>query len=145
MERLKVLEKYKFALLILAVGIVLMLLPQREEAAEETVAIETEVTLEERLEAILSRIDGAGEVKVLLTEAVGSEILYQTDEHDTVILTDAQRSEEGLVRRRDPPVYQGAIVVCKGADDPQVRLSVVEAVRSATGLGADKITVVKMK
>lgn len=145
MERLKLLEKYKYALLILAVGIVLMLLPQKEEAVEDTPEPQTQVTLEERLEAILSRVDGAGEVKVLLTEAAGSETLYQTDETDTVILTDSQRSEEGLVRRRDPPEYLGAIIVCKGADDARVKLAIVEAVSDVTGLGADKISVIKMK
>lgn len=145
MERLKWLEKYKYALLILAVGIGLMLLPQKEEDPPVTAERQTEVTLEERLEAILSRIDGAGEVDVLLTEALGSETLYQTDEETTVILTDSQRSEEGLVRRRDPPEYLGAIVVCKGADEAVVRLAIVEAVSSVTGLGADKISVIKMK
>lgn len=145
MEWLKCLEKYKYALLILAVGVILMLLPQGGETTEATQPQPSEPTLEQRLEAILSRIDGAGEVDVLLTEASGSETLYQSDEGKTVIVTDSQRTEEGLVRRRDPPRYQGAVIVCRGADDPAVRLAIVEAVRSVTALGADKIAVIKMK
>jgi hypothetical protein len=42
-------------------------------------------------------------------------------------------------------VYQGAVVLCQGAADAAVRLAVVEAVSKATGLGADKICVLKMK
>ena len=40
---------------------------------------------------------------------------------------------------------QGAVVVCQGADHPQVRLNVTNAVAVYTGLGSDKITVMKMK
>lgn len=43
------------------------------------------------------------------------------------------------------PTYQGAIVVCQGADDPGVKLALVQAVASVTGLGTDQITVVKMR
>ena len=39
----------------------------------------------------------------------------------------------------------GAVVVCQGADDAQVRLNVTNAVAAYTGLGSDKITVMKMK
>jgi stage III sporulation protein AG len=36
-------------------------------------------------------------------------------------------------------------VVCQGADDPVVKLLIVDAVSKVTGLGADKISVMKMK
>ena len=39
----------------------------------------------------------------------------------------------------------GAVVVCSGADDARVRLTVTNAVAGYTGLGSDKITVMKMK
>ena len=44
-----------------------------------------------------------------------------------------------------PESYRGAIVVCQGADSPAVKLAIVEAVSRATGLGADSISVLKMK
>ena len=37
------------------------------------------------------------------------------------------------------------LVVAEGADDPAVRLQLTDAVSSLTGLGADKITVTKMR
>jgi stage III sporulation protein AG len=49
------------------------------------------------------------------------------------------------VRQVIPPKYQGAIIVCQGAEKATVRLQVVEAVVNVTGLTADKITVLKMK
>ena len=124
-----------------------MLLPGGEEAEEPAPTLAAEESLEARLEAILSRIDGAGEVKVLLTEEQGGEVFYQTEGEDgkTVLISGADRSESGLVRTTQPPSYRGAVVVCRGADSAAVRLAVVEAVANATGLGTDRITVLKMK
>ena len=62
-----------------------------------------------------------------------------------MIITDSDRKEEGLITQVDPPVYQGAIIVCQGADRGAVRLAIVEAVSRVTGLGADRISVLKMK
>ena len=64
---------------------------------------------------------------------------------NTVTITDSERSQSGLVKQVNPPTYLGAVVICQGADDPEVRLSVVNAVSKATGLGANKISVLKMK
>ena len=60
-------------------------------------------------------------------------------------MTDGQRGQTGLVRQVLPATYRGAVVVCQGADDPRIRLAIVEAVSMATGLGADRISVLKMK
>ena len=140
-------SKYRYVLLVALAGLALMLLPGGEEAEEPAPTLAAEESLEARLEAILSRIDGAGEVKVLLTEEQGGEVFYQTEGEDgkTVLISGADRSESGLVRTTQPPSYRGAVVVCRGADSAAVRLAVVEAVANATGLGTDRITVLKMK
>ena len=43
------------------------------------------------------------------------------------------------------PVYQGAIILCQGADSPSVRLAITQAVSKVTGLPTDRIAVLKMK
>lgn len=155
----RLLRVYKYPLAVLAVGLALMLLPGREEAVTQAPAETAEVRqdLAETLEQILSQIEGAGQVRVLLTERVGPAVEYQTDSESdeasdsssrsdtTVIVENADRVEAGLPVRTIGPEYQGAVVVCQGADDPRVRLAVVEAVRCVTGLGADEISVQKMK
>lgn len=147
------LEKYKYAVIILVIGLVLMLLPGQDtetESPEAAVTVEEQKAedLEDRLEALLSRISGAGQVEVLLTVASGEETVYQTDSGsdslDTVIVEDAQRQEGGLVQRVVAPVYRGAVIVCQGADQASVRLAIVEAVSCVTGLRSDQISVVKM-
>lgn len=151
MARIRINEwilKYRYVLLIILAGLALMLLPtgSGEEAAPATPQAQEE-SLERRLERILTRIQGAGEVAVMLTEASGAEVVYQTDGdgEDTVLVTDAARNEQGLVRTREPPVYMGAIVVCSGGDSAAVRLAIAEAVAKVTGLGMDRITVLKME
>ena len=150
--------KYKYPMLVALVGLGLMLLPSEQEPLEPVEpprAVES--SLEEKLEALLGRIEGAGQVSVLLTEKEGSQTLYQTDSQtdadesgsrrtdDTVLIEDENRTESGLVRQTLGPVYRGAVILCQGADDPSVKLAVVEAVRCVTGLGADQISVQKMK
>ena len=92
-------------------------------------------------------------MQVLLTVAAGEQTIYHSDENstdtsvrlETVIITDSQRNQQALVQQVLPESYRGAIVVCQGADSPAVKLAIVEAVSRATGLGADSISVLKMK
>lgn len=157
-EGIKSLQKYKYMALILLLGIFLMALPGQEQPQPEPVPQETaEPALQQSLTEILSRVEGAGKVEILLTEAAGARTVYQTDQdssvseqteelrRNTVLVTGADRGETGLIQQQIPPTYQGAVVLCQGADKAQVRLSMVEAVMSATGLSSDKITVLKMK
>ncbi|MDY6181396.1 MAG: hypothetical protein SPI15_11205 [Candidatus Faecousia sp.] len=153
------LKEYRYVLLVLFLGIVLMLLPQSkaaEEGDKETPVPETvaEESLQEQLEQLLSIVQGAGKVRVLLTEAAGERVIYQTDGEensqntrrtDTVILSDSGRAESGLVQQILPPTYQGAVILCQGADSAAVRLALIEAVSNATGLTSDRISVLKMK
>ena len=154
--------QYRYMLFIIAAGVVLMLIPSGKERTEQTESntVVSEYTQEElstQLESILSQISGAGKVRVVLSVAAGEETIYQTDrdtdlstdttnsEIKTVIISDGQRSQSGLVCQVNPKTYLGAVVVCSGADNPQVKLAIVDAVSKATGLSTNKIAVLKMK
>lgn len=152
--------KYRYALLVLALGLLLMTIPVGNRKTEvETPKVEVTAQKEpsEELAHILGQIRGVGRVQVLLTIKTGQTTVYQTDEDtdlsetgssirkETVIITDSDRNQQALVTQILPPSFLGAVIVCQGADDASVRLAVVEAVSKATGLGADKITVLKMK
>ncbi len=147
-------KKYRVFLIVILVGLLILTAPEKKAPQEAaSVTVQEPQTLAQSLEAILSRVEGAGRVQVLLTQAKGEEILYQADEdrtsqdyhRDTVLITEENRAQTGLVRQRNPPTYLGALVVCQGADRGSVRLSMVEAVSRVTGLTSDKITVLKMK
>lgn len=155
-------EKGKFALLVLGLGVLLLLWPSGEGKTEvsssEPTAEETAAAQQKEMERILSRIEGTGELHLMLTlESDGQRTLAENAEEsaggsaeapesqsrrETVILS-VSGGEEVVVTRRESPVYRGALVVCQGADRAEVKLAVTRAVAALTGLGADRITVVK--
>ena len=150
--------KYRYALLVLVIGIALLLIPGKSGGdrmvVNESISEPKQSALtQDALAEILQSIHGAGKVKVLLSISTGEETLYQTDTEtatdsqkiQTVIITDSQRNEAGLIRQVNPVTYLGAIVVCQGADSPAVRLAITQAVTKITGLGADAICVLKMQ
>ena len=152
------LGKYRSLLLVILLGLGLMLIPsgnREDSSGSSTVStpVESGLTISQELEEILSQVQGAGKVQVMLTVAKGEETIYQTDgstaengnRHDTVVITDENRTQSGLVQQSNPPVYRGAIVVCQGADSPAVCLAIKEAVSKVTGLDASQISVLKMK
>ena len=154
---LEMFHRYKYVLLVGLIGVGLLLLPTggKTETADKSVQpTPSQTTLESQLEQLLTQLQGAGKVKLLLTTAQGEQYIYQTDSNtgqngelrlETVIITGADRQESPILQQTIGPTYLGAVVLCQGASDAAVRLAVVEAVSKATGLGADKICVLKMK
>lgn len=156
----KLLEKYKYVLVVLAVGLVLLLWPtgEREQPGETASSNGLEefdlAALEEKLSQTLSQVEGAGKVTVALTVKSGMEQVPVTDrstsvtergnslEEKTVVISTGS-GQEAVVRVQRYPQFQGAVVVCQGGDQAEVRLLLTQAVSALTGLGADKIAVCK--
>lgn len=153
-------KKYGWPLLIVLIGVLLMVLPtggSKETAQPPPQTTQPNSDPQQELVQILSQIRGVGKVQVLLTVKSGETVKYQTDEDivtsdtgstirkETVIITDSERAQQALVVQTLPPEYLGAVIVCQGADDAAVCLAVVDAVSKATGLGTDRISVLKMK
>ena len=156
----KLLDKYKYVLIVLAVGLALLLWPtgEREQPKESASAGGAEefdlAALEEKLSRTLSQVEGAGKVTVTLTVKSGMEQVPVTDrstssgerenrvEEKTVVVNNGS-GQEAVVRLRRYPAFQGALVVCEGADQAEVRLAMTQAVSALTGLGTDRITVCK--
>ena len=62
---------------------------------------------------------------------------------DGPVLTDSGGEDTVVVTRQQYPTYRGALVVCQGGDQADVRLAVTEAVAALTGLSSDRVTVAK--
>lgn len=159
------LGQYKYMLLIILAGILLLLLPtsgaEKQESgkkddivAEEDFSVEA---LEEKLADTLSEIDGAGQVRVMLTVESGMKRILAQDgsmeqeegaiqrETQTVVISSGSGTQETVLVQQVYPTFQGALVVASGGGDPAVRLKLTEAVAALTGLGADKISICKGK
>lgn len=154
--------EYKYVFIVIAAGILLLLWPSGREssrsgetglpAAREDFDLEA---LEEKMSSVLSQVEGAGQVTVALTLKSGMERVLASDREtsaeqsgrgswttETVIL-DGEAGEETVLLSQNYPTFQGAVVVCPGAGDANVRLLLTQAVSALTGLGADRITVCK--
>lgn len=100
-DSLELVKKWKTPLLILVAGVLLLLLPGREEKSVPSAPPEA------ALAELLSKTQGVGEARVLISDS-------------------------------------GVVVACEGASSAGVRLDILRAVRSYTGFGTDKITILKL-
>lgn len=146
--------KNKYVLLVLLAGAVLMLLPStKSESAEQTQqsgqALEAPVfsieEAESRLKKALSQIDGAGDVSVLLSLKRTSYREIAESAGEALVVSTGSGAQDAVELSYTYPEYLGAVVVCQGAGNAKVKLEITKAVASFTGLGSDKITVIKMK
>ena len=159
---LAALSKYKYVLLVAVIGAALLLWPGTKTEANSTPAesgpsgggaelAKTEAAMEE----ILSKISGVGRVDVMLTLQSGSELVlaeegslrYSGDSRtpDSYERTNQPITDSGgvVVTQERYPQYRGALVVCDGGGSDSVRLQIISAVSALTGLGSDRIAVVK--
>ena len=154
-------KQYKFVWLLMAAGLCLLAFSSgvedrgegvaKSDAAEDDASVEE---LEKKLGRILSRIEGAGEVSVMLTVKSGTQRILARDldvsvsgngqeqTEETVVISGANGDEVVLIGK-NYPVFQGALVVCSGGGDARVRLEITEALSALTGLGAGRIVVCK--
>ena len=150
------LGRYRLVWLAILAGLVLLLLPSGRDretpaAQPEAAAVFDLSETEQRLGETLSRIDGAGEVTVLLSLRDGPKRVLAQNRHEggerteTVVLSKGGGSQETVTVQELSPGYQGALLICEGGDDPRVRLALTQAVSALTGLGADKISISKGK
>lgn len=159
----KLWDRWKYAALVAAAGVALLLLTSGGEKSADKVPDESvQDAVQEtqtNMERILAKIDGVGELHLMLTADTGTErrlaqdteLSYSGDttapddyqRKSETVLTGGSGSQAPVVTGTRCPTWRGALVVCQGGGDAQVRLAVTAAVASLTGLGSDRITVVK--
>ena len=157
-KALQGIKKYKYVLLTALLGVLLLLLPQNEKAADSGSATPSAAENFDR-EAILSSLDGVGKLSLMLTvegggayelahdetaslKARGEEVDEQTRKTETVVLGSGTSAEVVVTHSRYPR-FVGALIVCEGGDRADVQLKVTQAVSALTGLSSERISVVK--
>ena len=140
--------KNKYALLVLAIGLLLVLWPsgsktEEKQTAELAVPAFSVVEEESRLETQLSKIKGAGRVSVLLSVAGSASRELAEGEKGTLVISESGK-ERVVELYYVNPQYMGAVIVCEGAGSAELRLQITKAVSNFTGLGTDKISVISM-
>ncbi len=146
----------------------------RSAKTRETVqtAVPTQTTaegtdLEGRLEAILSQVENAGQVRVMVTYETGPEIVpalsvstqenassggadgsstttQSKTENQEPVVVQGESGSEPLVLVEKEPVVLGVLVVAEGASNIDVRIKLMDAVKTALQISADRIEVLPM-
>ncbi|MCL2618077.1 MAG: hypothetical protein FWD98_03375 [Defluviitaleaceae bacterium] len=140
---------------------------QPQRAAQAQPASYAEV-LERRLESILRTVDGVGNVRVMLTFAVGAHRVYaenvvrsesqvsevdsaggRRDQRDvsgqhTTLTVSRDGNQEPVLLREYEPKVEGVIISAQGADDARVRAELATAAQTVLGLEVHQVQVLRM-
>lgn len=130
--------------------------PEQAAETESTVsalsAEEYASELETRLETLIQQMEGAGNVRVMVTMAESSRTVYATDTEtdgngstrsEHLLLADGS-SPPALVETTQLPQVQGVAVLCEGGDNAAVQARITEMVDVLTGAGASHISVERL-
>lgn len=123
--------------------------------------------LEKRLENILSKISGVGNVSVLLTykESQALVPIYNINSSTSTVeekdtsggsrITETENMQKDVVtvtgdsniitEKCITPIIEGAIITASGADDINIKCNIISAVEAVTGIAVHKIQVFKME
>ncbi len=86
--------------------------------------------IEEDLQSMISKIEGAGETNVLLTMENSVEYVYLDN--------------SSTKTKEIQPIIRGVLVVCEGGDDSVVVERITQAVTKALGISAAKVCITKL-
>ena len=124
--------------------------------------------LEVHLEELFSRMEGAGEVEVMITLASSSEKIVEKDtngESETITEEDSAGGnrrttnivndettvyggetdqEQPYVSKELTPQVEGVVVLAAGGDDAVVKKNITEAAQALFGIDTHKIRIIKM-
>lgn len=138
---------------------------QKETVSEDKIDTDE---LSNKLEYILSKINGVGDVNVFINYSESSEVVAMynensksssTEETDTsggirkIEETDTQKDivyqenngeKTPITQKIVQPKIEGAIITAKGANNANVKTNIIQAVEAATGLATHKIQVFEM-
>lgn len=141
--------------IIFIIGVVLMVAAGGHKKEAPSVSTDTQISAEAeegRLAGILSEINGAGKVSVMITYYSSSQkdIAYETktasrgdkseeSEDKKAVMTDG----EPMVVKEVYPKVKGVIVTAEGAGSAAVRSAISEAVAAALDVPAHRICIYK--
>lgn len=97
--------------------------------------------LETRLSELLSSVEGAGEVRVMVSLEGGYQRVYEKDGEGVPVTVGSGSSESAVLVSESTPAIGGVGVVCQGAKSERVKNEIVALISATLGIGVHKIYV----
>ena len=128
-----------------------------------------EQNLSQKLESILSKIQGVGDVNVFINYSESSEVVamynensksstteetdasggvrkvQETDSQKDIIYQENEGVKTPMTKKVVEPKIEGAIITAKGANNIDIKTNIIQAVEAVTGLATHKIQVFEMQ
>ena len=149
----KKLKRSDWLILVLAgILILIIALPtdtkekKQAEEAKENISKENNTMeaskdeIERKLEDILEKIDGAGDVKVMITYQDSGTQVVEKDKNTS----EADAGNTPFVSKELLPKVEGILIVASGGDNQKVKQNISEAVLALFQVEAHRIKIVKM-
>ena len=161
-QKVKSIKNYEIILSLIIIAIVLLIYfsvsenGKTEQKNVEKTSISLTDGLEERVGNILNKIDGVGDVDVLITfNSTVEQVTAQTENsHSTTTSSDSNSTttststsspiisnQNVIVLQEKMPQIIGVIVVAEGADNPKVRMNILSAVSTALDIDKNSIQI----
>lgn len=124
---------------------------QETETQQETDSYEEK--MEKKLEELLSRVEGVGQVRVMLTFEGSGERKVEKDkqvgtggtEEETVYEESGSSSRRPYVTSESNPQVEGVLVIAEGGDKSSVKEEIIGAAQALFGIEPHKIKIMKME
>ena len=117
--------------------------PKEDGMAAVTVS-QIEQALEDRVTALLSRVDGVGDCYVMVTLEQSTQQVYASESAsggESVLTVATDSGPVGLLITEIQPIIKGVVVVCDGGGDAAVCERVTAAVATAFNLSTRRVCV----
>lgn len=145
----------RLILIILIIGVIIMLFPSliKSEPKAKVKESISPVSEEERLCRILSDIDGAGKVSVMITYygTAEKDIAYEvkTASSDGIRASEDKKAvmsgSEPMVVKETYPDVKGVVVTAQGAESAAVKRKLTEAVTAALDIPEYRVCICRSK
>lgn len=140
-------------LIILIIGVIIMLFPSLLKSAPKTEKSNSAFSEEERLCRILSDINGAGKVSVMITYygTTEKDIAYEVKTASSEGLSASEDKKavmsgsEPMVVKETYPEVKGVIVTAQGAENAAVKRKLTEAVTAALDIPEYRVCICRNK
>lgn len=159
-------KKSVVIIIIGIVGVILLviseLVPGKTDEPSETDAklsvsdcADYEKSIEERLESLISQINGAGAVRVMVTLDSTAESVYAQEEKESggenrsfenqYVIIKNENGEEAILIKTTRPQVRGVAVVCSGGGSAVVRQNITDTLTAVLGISSARVSITAMK